>query len=287
MIKVAIVGANGFVGRSLSRHLELVGIDVIQFNSSQPLVIEEKLDSNLEDVSSVIWCASRVNPLTAETRTDLAALEYLEFKSFLDIWEKDSSPQQSLIYLSSGGCTYSGENNPFTELSLAEGTNRYGKLKIEIENAILSTKVSCIVLRVSNVYGPEQPHGRGQGVIAEWKNSINSKKNIEVYGSLESFRDYIFIDDLSEAVRQSLDIGEGQRILNLGSGTPTQLGEILEFVSSLNLENTKIEFQNRRLTDRNGYFLDISKFKSLTGWKPKYTIQNGLMKTFGVEIVPE
>ena len=159
--------------------------------------------------------------------------------------------------------------------------------KIEIENAILSTKVSCIVLRVSNVYGPGQPHGRGQGVIAEWKNSINSKKGIEVYGSLKSFRDYIFIDDLCEAVQQSLDIGEGQWILNLGSGIPTQLGEILEFVSSLRLQNTKIEFRNSRLTDRNGYFLDISKFKSLTGWKPKYTIQNGLMKTFGVEIAPE
>lgn len=279
--RVAVVGARGFIGSSLVKHLQKAEIDVAEFNSNQPLAINENLNPQLREVSSIIWCASRVNPTSAASRPDLCDTEMAEWISFLETWSKNSTPSQRLVFLSSGGCTYSSNELPFREDSEAAGVNDYGKLKVAMEKELLLRNIPHLILRVANVYGPGQQSGRGQGVIAEWKHSIVKNQDIKVYGSLESFRDYIYIDDLCEGILQILtSVGDNQ-ILNLGSGIATKLKTILEIVQSLVSEKTNINIVEKRQTDRNGYFLDVSKVKSLTNWEPVYSIEAGLHRTIG------
>lgn len=280
--KVAIVGANGFIGRALTCYLEDAGIKVVPFFSSQPIVTETRLNENLQGVSAVIWCASRVNPISAESRSDLVEIEFSEWQTFLNAWQKESSENMRILYLSSGGCTYTEEKSPFQELSEANGINAYGRLKVRMEREILSTKHPFTILRVSNVYGPGQPHGRGQGVIAEWLHAIKNRNNFCVYGSLESFRDYLYIDDLCEGILRTLNLKSGQHTLNLGSGIPTKLKEILDIFTTIKSNDTKIKLLEGRPTDRSGYYLDISKLEALTGWKPLFTIQSGIHQAFEV-----
>ena len=260
---------------------------MVLFDSSNPPLVDGQLGKAFKNISTVIWCASRVNPVSAERRADLVEMESSEWKSILNALQQDSNSQPAIIFLSSGGCVYSQGSYPFQESSLAHGINKYGKLKIKMEQEILATSIPCTILRVSNVYGAGQPHGRGQGVIAEWKHSLENKDDIRVFGSLESFRDYIYIDDLCEAILRLLDFQGGQRVLNLGSGVPTRLGEILEVFTSLKSKETNVLFSSERSTDRNGYYLDIALIKSLTGWEPKYSVKNGISLTMGFVNDPE
>jgi UDP-glucose 4-epimerase len=279
--RVAVVGARGFIGSSLVKYLQNADIEVAEFNSNQSLTINENLNPQMQGVSSVIWCASRVNPTSAASRPDLCDTEMAEWISFLETWSKKSTPSQRIVFLSSGGCTYSTNELPFREDSEAAGINEYGKLKVAMEKELLLSNIPHLILRVANVYGPGQQSGRGQGVIAEWKHSIANNQDIKVYGSLESFRDYIYIDDLCEGIFQSLGISQSNHILNLGSGVATNLKNILEIVRLLDSDHIKIDLAEKRQTDRTGYFLDITKIKNLTKWAPKYSIEEGLRHTIG------
>jgi nucleoside-diphosphate-sugar epimerase len=58
--KVAVVGANGFIGRSLIDFLNKKGIQTLSFTSNHPLIKKGKIDASIDHVSGLIWCASRV-----------------------------------------------------------------------------------------------------------------------------------------------------------------------------------------------------------------------------------
>lgn len=278
-INVAVVGVGGFIGSSVAKHLKSAHMEVSSFTSKQSLVINKQIHKNLQEASTVIWCAGRVNPITAETTPNLAELELAEWRTFLDMWQEQANPTQTIIFLSSGGCTYSSNSLPFTESSEANGTNKYGKLKLAMEKELILRQSRHLILRISNVYGPGQMHGRGQGVIAEWVNSMNNNEDLRVFGSITSFRDYLFIEDLCEAIFHSLKLDRYNEILNIGCGEPISLKTILDICILYKPEKVKIHLEQERTTDRTGYYLDIQKFTSLTNWKPAYSIEAGLLRT--------
>jgi len=277
--KVAVIGSGGFIGSAVVKYLTLAQFEVSSFSSNQSLVIGKEIHQNLRKTSTIIWCASRVNPITAETSPNLVELELAEWRNFLDIWQDQSSPNQTIIFLSSGGCTYSSNTLPFTESSEANGTNKYGILKLAMEKELISRQNRYLILRVANVYGPGQMHGRGQGVIAEWINSIKNDENLRVFGSLSSFRDYLFIEDLCEGIFHSLSLDAKNEIFNLGTGAPTSLETILDICIMYKPEKVKVQLEQGRITDRDGYYLDTKKFNNLTNWTPKFSIETGLLHT--------
>lgn len=280
--QLAIVGADGFIGRSLIQYLNKSNIKAVKILSDQLFSLNPEVESLLGEVSSVVWCASKVNPISAETSSDLINVEFGEWKTFLDAWIDRFGSKKSVIFLSSGGCTYSGNELPFSEDSIANGTNKYGELKISMEKELMSREIPSLILRIANVYGPNQPHGRGQGVIAEWKKAIESNQNIKVFGSIKSFRDYIYIDDLCEAILCSLEHSNKSQILNIGGGVPVSLENIIDALRALKIDRSRIEFYEKRSSDRDGYYLDITKFKTLTNWVPKFSIRDGLQKTIEI-----
>jgi UDP-glucose 4-epimerase len=280
--KVAVIGSGGFIGSSLVKYLSFAQIEVASFSSNQSLVIGNEIHKSLREASTIIWCASKVNPITAETSPNLVELELAEWRDFLDIWHDQSSPNQTIIFLSSGGCTYSSNALPFTESSEANGTNEYGKLKLAMEKELISRQNRYLILRVANVYGPGQMHGRGQGVIAEWIKSIMNNEILTVFGSLSSFRDYLFIEDLCEGIFHALSLDAKNEVFNLGSGAPTSLETILDICVTYKPEKVKVHLEKGRATDRNGYYLDTTKFNKLTNWAPKYSIEAGLLHSLKI-----
>jgi len=278
-INVAVVGVGGFIGSAVAKHLKSAQVEVSSFTSKQSLIIGKQIHKNLQEASTVIWCAARVNPITAETSPNLAELELAEWRTFLDMWQEKANPTQTIIFLSSGGCTYSSSSLPFAETSEANGTNKYGKLKLAMEKELILRQSRHLILRVANVYGPGQMHGRGQGVIAEWVNSMHNNEDLSVFGSITSFRDYLFIEDLCEAIFHSLKLDKYNEIFNLGCGSPISLKTILDICIVYKPEKVKIHMEQVRATDRTGYYLDINKFTSLTNWKPMHSIEAGLLRT--------
>lgn len=274
--KISIVGANGFIGHNLSKKLCALNYKLELFTTSNPIIVDDELSPSAINSKVIVWCASKVNPISADQNPELAAEELAYWQKFLEVIGRRDTENLRVFFLSSAGCTYSGNAAPFSELDTAEGTNLYGKHKLEMESVLSQSEISSIILRVANVYGPDQPFGRGQGVIAEWVKSISRNEPITVYGNLNSFRDYLFIEDLLELIVSLIDSNIGNQKFNVGSGQATSLQELKELFAEI----TKFEISSTesitRSFDRQGYVLDINKVSQMVGWKPRYKLKEGL-----------
>ena len=82
-----------------------------------------------------------------------------------------------------------------------------------------------VILRIASAYGPGQHSRRGQGVIAAWIEAALDGVPAAAYGSLETRRDFVFVDDVAAAATAAaLDAAPG--IYNVGSGTSHSLAEV-------------------------------------------------------------
>lgn len=274
--KISIVGANGFIGHNLSKKLCALNYKLELFTTSNPIMVDGKLSPSAINSNVIVWCASKVNPISADQNPELAKLELAYWKEFLEVITRHDTENLRVFFLSSAGCTYTGSVTFFSELDSAEGTNLYGKHKLMMESMLSQSEISSIILRVANVYGPNQPFGRGQGVIAEWVKSISGNEPITIYGDLNSFRDYLFIEDLLELIVSLIDSNVENQKFNVGSGQATSLQELKNlFAEIIRVEISSAENTTRSF-DRQGYALDISKVSQMIGWAPRYKLKEGL-----------
>jgi UDP-glucose 4-epimerase len=281
MSQIVIVGATGFIGSRLSSYFKDRGTDVIEIRSNNELRDFLIIDGR-EKAPVIVWAAAKVNPVSANVSPGKVAQELFEWNFFCASLSSDKILRESkVVFLSSGGCVYSDLDGPFTESSQSFGVNKYGQLKLSMEATLQSSPLRHIILRVANVYGPHQPVGRGQGVVAEWSAKLLNNEVPSLYGSLASKRDYLFVDDLCEAVEKSLSL-EVNTVLNIGSGKGTSLSELVsifeeEFNVNLSLNNVQL-----RDTDRDSYWLDISKAKKTINWEPNTLLKNGVGRVFEI-----
>jgi UDP-glucose 4-epimerase len=262
------VGSGGFIGQALSKSLSLRGSPATLIDSNSKLTNFLSDRKSVGEIDKIVWAASKVNPVTAEINSALCQEEVGTFAQFLLDLKLNGKPNVHVLFLSSAGCLYNSKEGIFTETSEATGTNAYGKVKRKMEVSLENSGLDYSILRISNVYGPDQPTGRGQGVIAEWINEIVHTQEVRVFGSLESTRDYIYIKDVADAI---LTVSEYSLlgIYNVGSGVSHTLREIVSILKESAGLDMKIDYLEPRSTDRGYFSLDIAKILRESTWAPK------------------
>ena len=285
MAKIGIVGSGGFLGSALTLNLSIRGHEIIGFSRDSVLTHPDTLKV-IRDLDYVVWSASRTNPSVAENQPELVSMEIEEWQEFLQAILDLHPPKLKIIFFSSGGCVYSGEGPVFREVDASDGINLYGSMKSRMEIALMASSIPYTILRVANIYGPNQPTGRGQGVIAEWVARANQNLPLLVYGDLNSARDFLFISDFLEAIQLVLKL-EGNHVINLGSGMDTKLDNVLRALSANSQDELDVTHLNPRKFDRSAYRLDISLAKELLNWSPKVNIEKGIRICLGVESLAE
>jgi len=275
-MKIALIGNSGFIGSSLQNRLHKTGHDLVLFNSKINIFNSTKLTRSLAEAEILIWCASSVNPLSAEANPGLVKLELEKWTHFIaELQLEGSNSGQKLLFLSSGGCVYNSAQDDLTETSPADGINAYGIMKREMEKLLESSSLNWTILRISNVYGSGQKAGRGQGVIAEWVNSIKRGENITMIGSPLSYRDYIYLDDVIDAISMCLG-SRAREIYNIGSGMRTTLISLIQSFEIILGKELTINPVPPRVFDRAGFVLNNAKFSNEFNWNPKVSLQDGL-----------
>ena len=88
-------------------------------------------------------------------------------------------------------------------------------------------------------------------------------KHIVVKGSLERFRDFIFIDDVVEAwFRAATFDGVGGSTINIGTGVRTTVAQVLETVKG-HVVGTTVEVTDPTPGDQNGIYADTARLRSV------------------------
>jgi len=146
-----------------------------------------------------------------------------------------------------------------------------------------SYSIPITILRYSNVYGTgqwvENPYC---GVVAKFFEQAMSNKNIQIHGDGEQTRDFTFIDDAVDATILSIlnPKAEGE-VYNVGSGKETTINELESIILEITSSKAGIEYIDRRDIDNiRRRVLNIEKIRKDLRWVPKFTLRNGLFKTY-------
>ena len=139
-------------------------------------------------------------------------------------------------------------------------------------------------LRLANPYGRFQRIDAKQGVIPIFCRKALFNEEIQIYGDGSIQRDFIYIDDVCEAIARVFDTfyvkyKEDRNVpteINIGSGVGTSLNEILYTISHLLSKDLKVRYINSRGFDVKKNVLDICLAKSVLNWTPNCCLEEGI-----------
>ena len=114
-------------------------------------------------------------------------------------------------------------------------------------------------------------------------------KPLPVYGDGQNIRDWIFVEDHCQGLRQVLDQGKTGEVYNLGGNAERTNLSVVESICSIMDElspslrhrpcSSLITFVKDRPGHDQRYSMDVSKAKRELGWEPQHDFESGLRKT--------
>ncbi len=231
-----VVGATGLLGRAVVRGLSARGREVLTAQvpwSDHDAALRVLLDHARGLPATgweVYWCAGAGVVGTSPEQLD-AEVALLE--AFLLRWEP-VGPGAFFLASSAGGVYAGSAHPPFTELSAPSPNSPYGHAKLRSEGLVEAfgerTGVPVLVGRISNLYGPGQDTGKQQGLISLLCRAQVTRQPLSIYVSLDTRRDYLFVDDAAAMILTGLDAVRergGRHLKVLASERSTTIGAIL------------------------------------------------------------
>jgi len=182
-------------------------------------------------------------------------------------------------------CTSPLELMATDEDSKIHPSSVYGITKQNQEQMIMTVcptiGISPVAFRYQNVYGPGQSlKNPYTGILSIFSTQIKNGNGINVFEDGKETRDFVYIDDVVTATIMGIenDAANGE-IFNVGTGVAI---DVLKVASTLK-EKYKIEVPvtisgNYRLGDIRHNYADITKIKSVLGFEPLYTFEQGIEK---------
>ncbi|RLC39550.1 MAG: UDP-glucose 4-epimerase [Candidatus Nealsonbacteria bacterium] len=190
---------------------------------------------------------------------------------------------KKIIFASSGGAIY-GETDviPTPESYPENPQSPYGIEKLAIEKYLnfyrKTLGLNYIALRLANVYGPRQNSKGEAGVIAIFCDKMLKNKEVIINGDGEQTRDFVFVDDVVEAVLLAME-KEKSGIYNIGTAKETSINEIFRKIKELTNSNCQEIHGPEKPGEQKRSCLDYSRAKEELNWQPKYSLEEGLRET--------
>ena len=188
------------------------------------------------------------------------------------------------MFLSSGGTIYGrAEQIPTPEDAATDPITAYGISKLTIEKYLALHehlyRSDYRVLRVTNPYGPFQIALKNQGVIAALVARVMNGESMEIWGDGSVVRDFIYVDDVIDALEAAVHDRSSHRVFNIGSGEGHSLREIIDMVERLAGKKLDIAWKPGRPMDVPVSIAAIGRAKGALGWSPKTPLEAGLRET--------
>jgi len=111
-------------------------------------------------------------------------------------------------------------------------------------------------------------------------------KTVELWGTGKPMREFMFVDDLAEAIRYSIesinaaDLYEnGITHLNVGTGVDLTIAELAQLIAKTTGFTGEIVYDTTKPDGTPRKIMDVSRINSL-GWKAKTSLEEGIAKTW-------
>jgi UDP-glucose 4-epimerase len=292
-----VLGGGGFLGVNLCRRLASSGWRVRAFGR-QCLFLEalegvewyqgdftdpSALTSAIASCDVVFHLVHATTPysanldMTADLQQNVASTIAL-----LDI-SRDLGVKR-IVFVSSGGVVYGQASQiPIPEAAPTEPIAAYGISKLAIEKYLALYQhlhgLDFRVLRVANPFGPFQVATKNHGIIAALISHALDDEATEIWGDGSAVRDYIFVDDVIDAMEAAAADRSDMRIFNIGSGRGRSLREIIAVIETQLDRKLDLIWKPARPIDVRTSVLLTERARDVLGWAPKMSFEDGLRHT--------
>lgn len=309
MKKIVILGASGFIGFNLLLYYSKIkNYKIIatynlnnkraKFQRKNITWVKVNLKNNSQKVKKILnnadivfHCAafSQGSKIILNKPLSLITENYLINNCILDVLTKVSI--KKFIYFS---CTVMYPNskstlteNQFDERKIFKNYRAGANIKLQMERTMEEfskhLKTKFLAIRHSNIYGKYDKFGKeGSHVFATLIHKFLDKKQkkVEIFGDGSEKRDFLYIDDLLNAVRiLEKNLNYKFDIFNVSYGKSFSIKELAYKIKNELKSNKTIKFKNEFKSLKVNILVSSKKIKKIYSWTPKVNLKKGILKT--------
>ncbi len=301
-MKVLITGGAGFIGSNTAEHLLGLGwtvrvLDDLSGGSLDNLAglnVEflkgdirdpKALSRAMKGVDAVLHLAALVS-VPESVKSPRLSHEINETGSF-NVFEAARAAGVKRVVAASSSAVYgNGKGLPKREEMPVrpESPYAFGKAAVEHYAYVFSSLygVEGVCLRYFNVFGPKQSFSSPySGVISRFSAAMSDGAPITIFGDGRQTRDFVYVADVAAVNAKALSskrVGKGEAI-NIGAGRAASLLELARAIAEVRGRKPEIRFGAVRRGDIRYSLSDISLAKKLLGYKPRFSLKQGLELT--------
>ncbi len=239
---------------------------------------ENKIDFVIHLLSSTVPATSDNAQYDVETNL----ITTLKLLSIMDKFRV-----RDIIYMSSGGAIYGDYlKKVHNEEDAVYPKSSYGVVKLAIEKYLLSYSelygFNALILRLSNPFGKYHYNDK-QGIInIAIRKAINNEP-LQIWGTGDGIKDYIFIDDVCDIIFRLISNGIKTNVLNIAAGSSHSVNEIVEIIKQ-QIPTFIWKHTNASLIDVQSFELDVTKLRRQLGGYHYTPFEEGIRKTIEWEL---
>ena len=297
--KIYIAGHNGMVGSACWRALKSKGYkNLIGYNSKEldlrdQRVVHEMLQIEMPD--AIIDAAAKAGGILANSTYPyefimdnmliqnnlIKAAHELDIKKFIFlgsscIYPKKAPQPLKEEYLLTGSLE---QTNQWYAIAKISGVKLIEALRGQYNRDYVS-------LMPTNLYGPGDNYDLETShvlpaLIRKLHEAKEKKENeVILWGSGTPKREFLHVDDLANAVVFALENKLDESLYNVGSGVEISIKALADLIKSIISFHGKIEWDSNKPDGTLRKLLDSSIFQSISDWKPKINLEDGIKSTY-------
>ena len=274
MAKLLVTGSDGFIGRALCQNLRARGHDVVGLTRHEGDIADAATFDRVGAVDHVMHLAGRT--YVPDSWKDPAGFHNTNILG--------TANARDFCRTRGARCTYVSsylygvpERLPVSETCTPRPNTPYALSKFLAEQIcafyVEHHGVDVTAIRPFNVFGPGQkPHFLIPQIILD----VIAQRPIRVK-DLAPRRDYVYLDDLIDALVKTLDAPAGYNLCNIGSGVSLSVSESIDIIQSVAGSNLQVVCDGVvRPNEINDVYADISRARSLLDWSPRLSFREGI-----------
>lgn len=304
-----VTGGAGFIGSHIVAYLLKYGAKKVRvlddFSNGYKANIEkylshpnfELITGDIRDLKTCIFAMQNIDYVSHQAAlgsvprsiNDPSTTNAVNISGFLNmmIALKDSSTVKRMVYAASSSTYGDSKALPKVEDQIGKPLSPYAvtkyvnELYADVFGKTYNTDV--IGLRYFNIFGPKQSSkGAYAAVIPLFLEAINNNVPATINGDGEQTRDFTFVDNAVQANVKGFFASReaSNQVYNIACNERISVNYLWDVLNIAAQKEIPANYGPNRIGDVKDSLADISKAKQYLGYKPEYSVSEGLMKTW-------